>query len=146
MWIFSACAPQLSRRILFAPPGARAIFLHSDLLCNSTCSVTGWRITYWGGTKGKDPFMFINESKGRTLGFRMKHNSQRRIRLLPLADLNYCSKQRSFVSHWGRSHRHDVASRFLVWKTQICELKFFHRLLLSTNWLSVICLVKEEEF
>ena len=44
--------PQLSRRILFAPPDARAIFLHSDLLCNGTCSVTGGRITYWGGGGG----------------------------------------------------------------------------------------------
>ena len=39
--IFSVCAPQLSGRILFAPPDARAIFLHNDLLCNDTCSVTG---------------------------------------------------------------------------------------------------------
>ena len=29
--------------------GARAIFLHDDLLCNDTCSVTGGSITYWGG-------------------------------------------------------------------------------------------------
>ena len=34
--IFSACAPppQISGRILCAPPDARAIFLHDDLLCN----------------------------------------------------------------------------------------------------------------
>ena len=37
------------------PPDARAIFLHNDLLCNDTCSVTGGSITYWGGTNGKDP-------------------------------------------------------------------------------------------
>ena len=36
------------------PSGARAIFLHNDLLCNDTCSVTGGNITYWGGTNGKD--------------------------------------------------------------------------------------------
>ena len=56
-WIFSVCAPQLSGRILFALRDARAIFLHTDLLCNGTYSVTGGRITYWGGgdTNGKDP-------------------------------------------------------------------------------------------
>ena len=41
------------------PPDARAKFLHDDLLFNGTCSVTGGRITYWGGggggTSGKDP-------------------------------------------------------------------------------------------
>ena len=30
------------------PPDARAIFLHSDLLCNETCFVTGGSIKYWG--------------------------------------------------------------------------------------------------
>ena len=49
--------PQLSGRILFALPDARAIFLHSNLLCNGTCSVTGGCITYWGGTIGKDPIL-----------------------------------------------------------------------------------------
>ena len=43
--IFSVCAPpQLSGRILFDylhPPDARVIFLHDDVLCNGTCSVTG---------------------------------------------------------------------------------------------------------
>ena len=34
------------------PPDARAIFLHNDLLCNDTCSVTGGSITYWGGGGG----------------------------------------------------------------------------------------------
>ena len=35
--------PQLSGCIVFATPrpDARAIFLHNDLLCNGTCSVTG---------------------------------------------------------------------------------------------------------
>ena len=56
--IFSVYAPQLSGRIFFAPPDASAIFLHGDLLCNGTCSVTGGRITYWGGTNGKDPPYF----------------------------------------------------------------------------------------
>ena len=34
--IFSVCAPQLSGRILFAPPppDSRATFLRNDLLCN----------------------------------------------------------------------------------------------------------------
>ena len=68
IWIFSVCAqthppppPQLIWRILFAPPDARAIFLHDDLLCNGTCSVTeGGGITYWGGTDGKDPKILRN--------------------------------------------------------------------------------------
>ena len=49
------------------PPDARAIFLHNDLLCNDTCSVTGGSITYWGGggggggggTNGKDPSIVL---------------------------------------------------------------------------------------
>ena len=45
------------------PPDARTIFLHNDLLCNGTCSVTGGRITYWGGTNGKDPYHFIDRFK-----------------------------------------------------------------------------------
>ena len=42
--IFSVCAPpppSLVRAYYLHPPDARAIFLHSDLLCNGTCSVTG---------------------------------------------------------------------------------------------------------
>ena len=54
--IFSVCAPpSLVRAYYLQPPDARAIFLHNDLLCNDTCSVTGGSITYWGGTNGKDP-------------------------------------------------------------------------------------------
>ena len=34
------------------PPEARAIFLHNDLLCNDTCSVSGGSLTYWGGGGG----------------------------------------------------------------------------------------------
>ena len=39
------------------PPDARAIFLHNDLFCNDTCSVTGGggRITYWGAQTEKIP-------------------------------------------------------------------------------------------
>ena len=45
--LFRLCPPpELSGCILFAPPDARAIFLHNDLLSNDTCSVTGERITY----------------------------------------------------------------------------------------------------
>ena len=40
------------------PPDARAIFLHNDLLCNETCSVTGGGITYWGGHKRKRSSVF----------------------------------------------------------------------------------------
>ena len=58
--IFSVCAPppQFSGScILFAPPDAHAIFLHNDLTCNDTCTVTGGCIAYWGGggTNWKDP-------------------------------------------------------------------------------------------
>ena len=56
--LFRLCPPppELSGRILFSPPDARAIFLYNDLLCNGTCFVTGGRITYWGGgTNEKDP-------------------------------------------------------------------------------------------
>ena len=56
--IFSVCAPpppSLVGAYYLQPPDARAIFLHNDLLCNDTCSVTGGSITYWGGTNGKDP-------------------------------------------------------------------------------------------
>ena len=52
--LFRLCPPpQLSGCILFAPPDARAIFLHNDLLCNDTCSVTGGSITYWGAQTEK---------------------------------------------------------------------------------------------
>ena len=47
--------PSLVGAYYLQPPDARAIFLHNDLLCNDTCSVTGGSITYWGGTNGKDP-------------------------------------------------------------------------------------------
>ena len=50
--IFSVCAPpppSLVGAYYLHPPDARAIFLHSNVLCNGTCSVTGGRITYWGG-------------------------------------------------------------------------------------------------
>ena len=46
----------ISGRILFAHPDARAMFLHNDLLCNGTCSVTGGGAhNVLGGTNGKDP-------------------------------------------------------------------------------------------
>ena len=38
--IFSVCATQLSGCIIFATPDAGAIFLHNDLLCNGTSTVT----------------------------------------------------------------------------------------------------------
>ena len=66
IWIFSVCAPpppSLVGAYYLQPPDARAIFLHNDLLCNDTCSVTGGSITYWGGgggTNGKDPKIFFN--------------------------------------------------------------------------------------
>ena len=49
---FPCVSPQLSGRILFAPPDARVTFLHNDLLCNGMRSVTGGRKTYLlgGGT------------------------------------------------------------------------------------------------
>ena len=42
-------SPQLCGCILFAPPEARAMFLHNDLPFNDTCSVIGGSTTYWGG-------------------------------------------------------------------------------------------------
>ena len=61
VWIFSVCAPQLRGRISFAPPDARAIFLHCDLLCNGTSSVSGGRITYWGAqTEKVQRFLFFS--------------------------------------------------------------------------------------
>ena len=48
--LFRLCPPpSLVGAYYLHPPDARAIFLHSDLLCNGACSVTGGRITYWGG-------------------------------------------------------------------------------------------------
>ena len=41
--------PSLLGAYYLQPPGAGAIFLHNDLICNDTCSVTGGSITYWGG-------------------------------------------------------------------------------------------------
>ena len=56
MGSFPFVPPSLVGAYYLQPPDARAIFLHSNLLCNGTCSVTGGRITYWGGgTNGKDP-------------------------------------------------------------------------------------------
>ena len=45
---FACAPPQVSGRILFIPPGERAIFSHDVLICNGTCSVIG------GRTNGKD--------------------------------------------------------------------------------------------
>ena len=54
--LFRLCPPpSLVGAYYLQPPDARAIFLHDDLLCNDTCSVTGGSITNWGGTNGKDP-------------------------------------------------------------------------------------------
>ena len=55
--------PQFSGRILFAAPDASAIFLHNDLLCNGTCSVTGGA-KRTGGTNGKDPGYLITKLGG----------------------------------------------------------------------------------
>ena len=56
--IFFVCSPpppSLVGAYYLHPPDARAIFLHSNLLCNGTCSVTGGRITYWGAQTKKNP-------------------------------------------------------------------------------------------
>ena len=62
--LFRLCPPpSLVGAYYLQPPDARAIFLHNDLLCNDTCSVTGGSITYWGGgTNGKDPKYYLNPS------------------------------------------------------------------------------------
>ena len=52
--IFSVCAsPSLVGAYYLHPRDARAIFSHSDLLCNGKCSVTGGPITYWGHKREK---------------------------------------------------------------------------------------------
>ena len=48
---FPFVPPSLVGAYYLQPPDARAIFLHNDLLCNDTCSVTGGSITYWGGAQ-----------------------------------------------------------------------------------------------
>ena len=52
--LFRLCPPpSLVGAYYLHPPDARAIFLNNDLLCNSTCSVTGGRITYGGAQTEK---------------------------------------------------------------------------------------------
>ena len=46
---FQFVPPSLVGAYYLHPPNARAIYLHNDLPCNDTCSVTGGSITYWGG-------------------------------------------------------------------------------------------------
>ena len=66
--LFRLCPPSLVGAYYLQPPDARATFLHNDLLCNDTCSVTGGSITYWGGggggTNGKDPKTILNIDAG----------------------------------------------------------------------------------
>ena len=50
---FPFVPPSLVGAYYLYPPDARAIFLHSNLLCNGTCSVTAGRITYWGAQTEK---------------------------------------------------------------------------------------------
>ena len=50
--LFCLCPPSLVGAYYLHPPDARAIYLHSDLLCNGTCFVTE-RITYWGAQTEK---------------------------------------------------------------------------------------------
>ena len=57
--LFRLCPPSLVGAYYLQPPDARAIFLHNDLLCNDTCSVTGGSITYWGGHKRKRSILSI---------------------------------------------------------------------------------------
>ena len=45
--VFRLCVPSIVGAYYLPPQNARTIFLHNDLLCNDTCSVTG-------GTDGKD--------------------------------------------------------------------------------------------
>ena len=74
--LFRLCPPSLVGAYYLQPPDARAIFLHNDLLCNGTCAVAGGRITYWGGTNGKDPRFQIDTNFNRiifTIGGQFKH-------------------------------------------------------------------------
>ena len=45
---FPFVPPRLLCAYYLQPPDACAIFLHNDLLCKDTCSVTEGSITYWG--------------------------------------------------------------------------------------------------
>ena len=46
------------------PLDAQAVFLHNDLLCNGTCSVTGnAHNVLWGAGNGKDPAKDIDRPK-----------------------------------------------------------------------------------
>ena len=64
--IFCAPPPSLVGTYYLKPPDARAIFLHNDLLCNGTCSVTrggggggGGGKTYWGGGAQTEKILFL---------------------------------------------------------------------------------------
>ena len=57
---FPFVPPHVSGCVLFAPPDARAIFLHNDLLCNDTCNVTAGCITYWGHKRKRSLEVFQN--------------------------------------------------------------------------------------
>ena len=52
--------PSLVGAYYLQPPDARAIFLHNDLLCNDTCSVTGGSITYYGGGAQTEKIRFFD--------------------------------------------------------------------------------------
>ena len=52
--LFGLCLPpSLVGAYYLHPPDARAMFLHNDLICDGTCSVTGGCITYWGHKRKK---------------------------------------------------------------------------------------------
>ena len=77
-WLFSVCPPPPPPSLVGAyylhPPDPRAIFLNNDLLCNGSCSVTGGRITYWGGTKGKDPQNYCQVGQYKSIFCPLKEN------------------------------------------------------------------------
>ena len=76
---FPFVTPSLVGAYYLQPPDKPAKFLHNDLLCNDTCSVTGGSITYWGGGGGghkrkrskcckvRDLFNFAPQHCGLTL-------------------------------------------------------------------------------
>ena len=60
---FPFVPPSLVGAYYLQPPDARAIFLHNDLLCNDTCSVTGGSIMYWGAQTEKIPILAPTTTK-----------------------------------------------------------------------------------
>ena len=59
---FRLCTPSFVGAKFLHPSDAHTIFLHNDLLCNSTCSLIRGSITYWGQERKRSTnFCFYNQ-------------------------------------------------------------------------------------